>query len=87
MKIHLTWLNVRSPLNVDRNVLILNLKSLILKFSIFLTRVFLRNLFFFLRSDIFLTTRVSAQIIDSSNKVDVELLNDFRDPLQYKRIL
>jgi len=53
----------------------------------FLTKVFLRNLFFFLRNDIFLATRSSEHIRDSSNKVDAELLNDFRDPLQYKEYL
>lgn len=54
--------------------------------KIFLTKVFLRNLFFFLRNDIFLATRSSKHIRDSSNKVDAELLNDLRDPLQYKMI-
>lgn len=52
--------------------------------NISLTKVFLRNLFFFLRNDIFLAIRSSEHKRVSSNKVDAELLNDFRDPLQYK---
>lgn len=46
-----------------------------------LTRFFLRNLLFFLRNELFRTMRPSWQMIDSSSNVDVELLNDFRDPL------